>query len=121
MSRTTRNKGQYLFEIEQLNNPFRYIKWSWYRKSDCSKAQLDKYIAREFADNTRVNEEIEQQKKERHRDGFHVTCRWKRYIEKNPRMYHKMAIAESLKMDSDYQYDEKGDRKARRAMASNWD
>lgn len=121
MSRTIRSKGRYLSEIEQLNNPFRYIRWSWYRKSDCAKAALEKYINREIERNIEANEEIEQLKKERHRDGFHVTCRWKRYIEKNPRMYHKMAIAKSIKLDLDYVYDEHGDRKVRRAMASNWD
>lgn len=121
MSRTIRSKGHYLFEIEQLNNPFRYIRWSWYRKSGCTKAQLDKYIARQIERNIEVNKEIEQLKKECHRDGSHVTCRWKRYIEKNPRMHHKMAISESLKLDSDYIYDEKAERKARRGMAEKWD
>lgn len=121
MSRTIRNKGLYLFEIKQLNNPFRYIEWSWYRKTDVTLAQVKQYVYEQIERNIKFSKEIEQEKKERHRDGFPVTCRWKRYIEKNPRMYHKMAIAKSLKMDSDYTYDEQGDRKARRAMASNWD
>lgn len=121
MSRTIRNKGRYLFEIEQMNNPLRYIKYSWYRTSELSQARIDYYIEKHINDNLKFNEKIEQLKKECHRDGFHVTCRWKRYIEKNPRVYHKMAIAKSLKMDSDYQYDEHADRRARRAMASNWD
>lgn len=120
MSRTIRNKGRYLLEIEQLNNPFRYIKLSWY-KPYYAKAEVEKIITREIERNIEVNEEIEQLKKERHRDGFPVTCRWKRYIEKTPRVYYKMAIARSMKMDLDYICDERGNRKVRRAMASNWD
>lgn len=120
MSRTIRSKGRYLFEIEQLNNPLRYLEKP-NKKYYNTQVKRQVYIEQWIRCNIETQERVEHLKKERHRDGFHVTCRWKRCIEKNPRLHHKMAIAESLKMNSDYTYDEKADRKARRAMASNWD
>ena len=120
MSRTIRNKGQYLFEIEQLNNYLHYLEKP-NKKYYNTRAKRETYV--EFTIQTRIDHEkhIEQLKKERHRDGFPVTCRWKRYIEKNVRNHHKMAITKSLRTDSDYTYDENGLNKARRAMAANCD
>ena len=120
MSRTIRNKGQYLFKIEQLNN-YLHCLAKPNKKYYKTRAKREAYIESTIRNRIEHEKDIEQLKKERHRDGFHVTCRWKKYIKKNPRMYHKMAIAKSIKLDLDYVYNEHGDRKVRRATAANWD
>ncbi|QOI66591.1 hypothetical protein [Erwinia phage FBB1] len=120
MSRTIRNKGLYLFHIEQLNNPLGYIDKPSKRYYN-TRAMRATYVEYRIKDNIETEARIEVAKKERHRDGFPVTHRWKRWIEEIPRKTHKLALKKSVCLNEEFTFDDRALRKRARAIAWAYD
>ncbi|AKU43760.1 hypothetical protein CPT_Merlin114 [Citrobacter phage Merlin] len=127
MSRTIRRKGWHVTTSSkwhnQKNNEFAYIKrYTEYVKTSKDKANQAKYVERYIAENKKEPVRLEKLMKERHRDSFWKTLRWSRYASPIPRVFHKMEIKNSLRNDTDYNWDEKAARKCEKGIAQmNWD
>lgn len=122
MSRTIRRKGWHVTTStkwkENRNNPFAYIKDYDYQTPERRAFSINKQIE----ENMESMSELTSLAKERHRDSFWKTLRWMRYASPIPRVFHKMTIKESLRNDSDYNWDEKAARKYEKGVSSTmWD
>lgn len=117
MSRTIRRKGWHVTTsskwCENRDNPFAYIKDYDYQTPE--RRQF--YINKQIEENMERMSELEQLMKERHRDSFWKTLRWMRYASPIPRVFHKMEIKNSLRSDTDYNWDEKAARKNEKGIA----
>lgn len=127
MSRTIRRKGWHVTTStkwkENRNNPFAYIKsYNDYEYDKEMHKRLLSSIDKQIAENMESMSELTSLAKERHRDSFWKTLRWMRYASPIPRVYHKMAIKESLRNDSDYNWDEKAARQYEKGLCQMlWD
>lgn len=120
MSRTIRNKGLYLFHIEQLNNPFHFLEKPDKRYYD-TRAKRESYVEHMINGSIETEARIERLKKEKHRDGFHITHRWKRWIEEIPRKTHKLSLKKSVCLNEEFTFDDRALRKRARAIAWGYD
>lgn len=127
MSRTIRRKGWHVTTSskwhDQKDNEFAYIKrYTEYVKTKKDKENQAKYVEKYIAQNKERPLELASMMKERHRDSFWKTLRWKRYAEPIPRVFHKMEIKASLRNDMDYNWNEKGKRQQQKGiMTMLWD
>lgn len=122
MSRTIRRKGWHVTTSckwhDQKNNLFAYIKD--YGSTD--PVRFAQYVEREIKENMERPAELEALMKERHRDAFWKTLRWKKYAEPIPRIFSRMEIKCSIKYDEDYVWNEKGARQMQKGICSMlWD
>lgn len=123
MSRTIRRKGWHVVTSskwhDQKNNPFAYIKDYDYERTSLWR---NEYIDKQIKENMERPLELASMMKERHRDSFWKTLRWSRYVSPVPRVFHKMEIKNSLRNDTDYNWDEKAARKYEKGVAQmDWD
>lgn len=122
MSRTIRREGWHVTTSAkwhaQKNNPFAYVK----KHQSDNKARNEAYIERDIAENMEEPKRLSKLMSERHRDSFWKTLRWRKYASPIPRVFHKMEIKNSLRNDTDYNWDEKAARKYEKGVASMmWD
>lgn len=122
MSRTIRRKGWHVTTSlkweEQRNNPFAYIR----KYKHHTKIQSEQYVQACLDENMERMSELTSLREKRHRDSFWKTLRWKRYSMPIPRVMHKMALKDSLRNDTDYNWDEKAARQYEKGVASMlWD
>ena len=123
MSRTIRRKGWHVTTSSkwhaQKNNPFAYIKDYDYERTSLWR---NEYIDKQIKENMERPLELASMMKERHRDSFWKTLRWMRYASPISRVFHKMEIKNSLRNDTDYNWDEKAARKYEKGVAQmDWD
>lgn len=116
MSRTIRRKGWHVTTSckwhEQKNNSFYYVK-----KNVCDNKALNQaYIERDILENMERPLELASMMKERHRDSFWKTLRWTRYASPIPRHFHKVEIKNSLRNDTDYNWNEKAARQYEKGL-----
>lgn len=120
MSRTIRRKGWHVTTSskwhDQKNNPFAYVR----KCKHHTKVQSEQYVQACVAENMEEPERLSKLMAERHRDSFWKTLRWKRYVSPIPRVFHKMAIKDSLRSDTDYNWDEASARKFEKGFCSMW-
>lgn len=122
MSRTIRRKGWHVTTSAkwhaQKNNPFAYIR----KYKHHTKVQSEQYVQACVDENMERPLELASMMKERHRDSFWKTLRWKRYASPIPRVFHKMEIKHSLRSDTDYKWDEKAARQYEKGLSQMlWD
>lgn len=125
MSRTIRRKGWHVVTsnkwTNQLNNRFAYIQWYKYWEAP-DQERIDKHMKSRIEYNEGAPERNEELASRRHRDTFWKTERWSRYVSPVPRVFHKMEIKNSLRNDTDYNWDEKAARKYEKGVAQmDWD